>query len=505
MAETNPPNPIKQFASSLVELSKSVAAILAYLSAIRGFSTEYPETVAALTVIVTTVAVWVWRWPRVTQKRPPPSSKDLLIIGESKTRRAGSFWEPFQSSSRDLYTGPLARRRVEAIALLAITAFSAGFTADKTQHIYEEISGLECSYSSRDNAPRVIIAEFYVLTGNRTAFEENLFTEMQDHSNDTITVCLYNQVVEHGKEAGEIGGDDLETIVIWGVSDESSFDIHINPIHWDAFATVISALPADAAVLQRESKEYITQIILGEINYMNGERDKAIKTLDDAIKNAVQLEWAKKDMKPLAGAYFLFATFLDPSNGGENPTRALEAYDNAIKYDSNLDAALLDRGYLYSTLGETEKAMADFNTLINKNSLLAANAYINRASLQPTLAQKESDYASAIALDPFMGHLNRGLFRYFEIKDYAGAKDDFKAVVETQQEDSYFYHLLGLSALMAGDFDTAMKAYQDMLPYLDSSGCQFYIDALTSEAENDKSLKAPVAEIVDILQDACPR
>ncbi|MBI5953271.1 MAG: tetratricopeptide repeat protein [Chloroflexi bacterium] len=455
-----------------------------------------------MTVVITTVALWVWRLPRITQKQPHPSSKDLLIVGKTKSDQAGYLWAPFLSANRDSYALSLARRRGELILLLALAAFATSFTADKIQNIREEISGLECSYASQDNAPRVIIAEFYVLTGDQTAFEERLFTEIHDQYHDSITVCLYHKVIKLGRETAELEWDDSETIVIWGFYDEASFDIHINPIHWDAFATVISALPADAAVLQRGSKEYIAQIVMGEISYMSGKRVDAVNLLNDAIRNAVQLEWAKKDMKPLAGAYYLLATFLDPSGGGENPSRALEAYNNALAYDPDLDAALLNRGQLYSGLSETQKAMEDFDELINKDSNLAASAYINRAILQPTLPQKESDYASAIVLDPYLGHLSRGVFRYYETNEYAGAMEDFKVVVEIEREDSYFYHLLGLAALHAGDFDTAKKAYRDMLPHLNSSMREAYIGELNLVAENDETLKPPVEEIIDMLQGA---
>ncbi|HLA07984.1 MAG TPA: hypothetical protein VJ022_11100 [Anaerolineales bacterium] len=471
MAEEKTPEGLKQFFGTIGELGKYAATILAYVVAIAGVSPEYPQLVSVLTVVITTAAVWVWRWPHLSQKHPPPSDKELLIVGESRPKeilsQTNRFWEPFRSSSRHSFVLTLFRRRVEISVMLALAAFSIWFSASKSQKVYEEVSGLECSYASQNNAPRVVIAEFYIATGSDTAFEANMFSSMRDQFDQAITVCRYSQEIEDGKDAEELGRNRPGTIVVWGVSDQDYFQINITPINWPGLELNWRASPENSKELRAWAIEYVSQIIIIEVSFDNGDIGSEIRHLNVAINNASEQNWAEDDLKQLAPAYFLAGLLFEEAG---DPSGALEAYTKTIAMDSNYEVALLNRGNLfYWSFNDTASAMADFNELIERNSDFAADAFASRASIQPEWENEKSDLIHAIKINP---------------------------------GEQYYYHLLGLQALAEGEIDTAMHAYRDLLDHLDSGTRDEFITDLKHLALEDPSLQTSVEEIIDLLQEA---
>jgi len=480
MNETKASNPISQISTLLKDYSGFVTAVLLYIQAIFGIlETPYPKTVAALTYLVTAIGLWVWRFPRINEK------KSRSKTGKT-TKQDGSFLDAFKSSSKSQFVLSLGRRRLEGIILAFAAVLSIGGAAYKSPTILEELRG--CPVAENETIPMVIVAEFNNISGSKIAFEDKLFSAMRSQFKDNVSLCRYRQsVVKESQAAEELGkrfvADLPDVIVVWGIYDARGLEISISPVHWRDFDASIEVSTSDSETLENWSREYLPQLILSEIDFINGKTDKAIRTLNEVINTAKEKHLPEENPKAFARMSFLLALLHenryepDWEADDETPTpetviaaqEIIDIYNEILRDDPKFDSARLKRGVLYSDLNETENALADFNHVIDEQSTstFTALAYAHRASLQTTWDPEKKDYLKAIELDP---------------------------------ENASYYDLLGYDALFAGDFDTAIAAYKDSIPYLDNETRLIIIEDLS--AIDDPSLQGPISEIIDMLQKA---
>jgi tetratricopeptide (TPR) repeat protein len=470
MAEENSSFNLKQFFGATSELAKYVTAILAYVLAIAGISPTYPQLISVLTIAITTTAIWVWRWPLISKKFAFPANEPLLVVGKDQPQNSekeiSKMWEPFRSSTSHTFVFSLFRRRTELTVLLTLTAFSVWFSVVKAQKVYEELSGLECAYAGQGDAPRVIIGDFYVASGSGTAFEENIFSQLRNQFDRAVTVCHYNHVIENGQNADDLGKTGSQTIVIWGVSDQDYFQIHITPIDWSGLELSWKASQEHSRALRDWSIEYVSRIVLLQIGFIKGEIGREVQDLYVAIDAATREEWATDNLGQLAPAYYLVGTLFDDEG---NLGNAIEAYTKTIEVDPKYDVAFLARGNSYVHADELLLARADFDELIKRDSFLVADAYASRSEIQP---------------------------------DWEGKKGDLLKAIEINPDEALYYHLLGYSALRQRDIHTAITAYENSLDYLDSGSRDDFIAELRKLALQEPSLQSDIENIINLLLQA---
>jgi len=466
MKPNSNPESFKQFLSIFSQLGSLVAAVVLLIDILgEGFDTPYQKTISALAVLVIAILLWVWRWPRITQSRQRRNStthpKKTLAVTES-------LMKPFLDARANHYIFSPIRRRTEGAILILTTVFAFFFISQKALNIGEEISGLKCSYATIKEVPLLAISELNMLTSEPSAFVNRLYTEMDRQFGDQISVCLSRRIMKNGIEAEEFGANlnknQSATIVVWGDSDSRFLEIHITPIEWTAFELLIRADAANGSELEDWSRLYIPQIVIGMTQFIEGDNRGAIRTFDATIKNLKVEPWSDNNKDAFSRLYFLLAQLYSNDNQIES---AIHAYDQVLTYDDGFDVARLERGVLYMDI-DHEKAMIDFSALIDQDSELAAYAYANRALLQKEWEPQKSDYLKAIELDP---------------------------------EDLYNYHFLALSALKAGEYETAIKAYEDARRFMDDETLTDITKDLQATAKEKPATTEVVEQIIALLNE----
>jgi len=350
----------------------------------------------------------------------------------------------------------------------------------------EELRG--CPIAKDETLPMVIVAEFNNISSSKIAFEDKLYSAMRSQFKNDVSLCRYRQTVvkESGtaEKLGEKFASDLpDVIVVWGIYDDRGLVVSISPVHWKAFELNIEVSTSDSRQLEDWSQEYLPQLILSELDHIQGTNARAIRTLNEVINNAKGRNLPVENPKAFAKLDFVLASMYEseyePDFEADDVTptaetvnsahKIIEIYNEILIYDQNYDGARLNRGILFSDLNEIDNALKDFNDLIDKQSSYVALAYFCRASLQPSWDLEELDYRKAIDLNP---------------------------------KNIDFYDALGYSALNAGDFDTAIEAYTKSIPYLNNDTRQLIISDLNDMVIDDPTLQEPVSKIIDLLQRA---
>jgi tetratricopeptide (TPR) repeat protein len=456
----------KQFLSIFSQLGSLVAAVVLLIDILgEGFDTPYQKTISALAMLVIAILLWVWRWPRITQSRQRRNStthpKKIASITEW-------LMKPFLDTRENRYIFSPVRRRTEGAILILTTVFALFFISQKAANIGEEISGLKCSYATIKEGPLLAISEINMLTSAPSAFVNRLYTEMDRQFSDQISVCLSRRIIKNGIEAEEFGANlnknQSATIVVWGDSDSRFLEIHITPIEWTAFELLIRANAADGSEMEGWARVYIPQIVIGMTQFIEGDNRGAIRTFDATIKNLKVESWSDNNNEAFSRLHFLLAQLYSNDNQIES---AIHAYDQALTYDDGFDVARLERGVLYMDI-DHEKAMSDFNTLIDQNSELAAYAYANRATLQKEWKLQKNDYLKAIELDP---------------------------------EDLYNYHYLALGALKVEEYEIAIKAYEDARRFIDDETRTDIIKDLQQTAKEKPATTEIIEKIIALLNE----
>ena len=453
MKKPSNPEQFKQFLSIFSQLGAIIAAITLLLQLLSGdLEAPYRETLSALAMLALAIWLWFWRWPKIIQSRP---RRGTTTPTKRKVASANGSLTP-------------ARQTTEGVFLSLVTVLVLVFVGQKASRIGEEISGIQCSYAATRESPLLIITRFNNLNSQPTAFVNRLYTEMDQQFSDQISVCLSRHVITNGIEADDYGRrlnrNQSTTIVVWGDSDAHSSEIHLTPIEWTAFELLIKADAADASEMEGWARDYLPPIVLAMTQFIEGSNREAIQTFKGLIHNLEAEPWAYNNQEALARLYFRLAQLYSSEN---EVNSAIEAYSQVLTNDSEFHVARLNRGVLYMNI-DREMALADFDVLIALGTELAADAYVNRASLQMEWELKKSDYLKAIDLEP---------------------------------EDPYYNHYLGLGALYANDFETAIEAYENARQFLDDETRTSIIEDLHATAEENPTLAEVVEQIIAILNE----
>lgn len=527
MNDSGPPGVGRQAGNLFGEVSGYVAVIVAYVLAVSGRSPgPIPQTTAIITVLVTTIVVWVWRTNRIMRREVRAADAALVHPAAAKPDphvRVNRLLEPFLGPGDPPYAMSLVRRRAELAFLTILTIAATAWSASRVSAAIPEFTGLRgsaaaaftCLPAVNARGPRVVIADFEEASPQYASLIENrLFDALTEDLDGSRTICRLRQAVGTRQEARTLGQQTQAVLVIWGRSDVV-FDVHLELANsrsnaWDVPGRNLPPLPSDEladfefAVREPDRLSFLTDIVLSQVLYLDNKTASARQLLGEALERAEAQDLGQNNARDLGEAYLLLGYMVDPY---ANPTQAdlqqaLAAYSRSLELNPDLHAAALNRGKAYEALGELDLAIADYDTLIAARGQLAADAAVNRAYLQTDRSAAERDFALAIQLDPLLGHWHRGVARQDLWDDLAGAVEDFAAAVKLGPQDDFYYESLGEAQLLAGQDAAARETYRDLVSRLDRTARQGLIERLEALALEQPDVAAGVTVILAELRGA---
>jgi type III secretory pathway component EscS len=153
---------ISNIVKPIVDITASVAVVVAYLQAIfQLVDTAYPKTVSLLTILFTSAIVVGWRWGKLNEKKTSSSANSKTPVKGSVFER---FFAPIKANHRDAYALTLTRRRAEAGLIAALSVFTIGWSGSNVSGVISELTknpSLTCSYAPGENNLLIIVADLF--------------------------------------------------------------------------------------------------------------------------------------------------------------------------------------------------------------------------------------------------------------------------------------------------------------------------------------------------------
>ena len=452
-----------RFIKILGEIGGYVSTILPYLLALLGKgSIPYATIVATLTLMVSVVVLWRWRWPIITRRK--------TSRGKVKEATASRLVDYFRAGVADQFEMPLIQRRAE-IVLLSIFALGAvsvgGFNSPV---IAEEISGLHCL--SENDGFRIIITNF---DAEKHQFENDLANIMHLQTGKKFQVCRYNKDIQLADDAIEAGRKNAAKLVVWGNINNGQVNLYLNSIEWEMLNAIYNKLTINQG---QEESVFLTENISAEILFFQGNVEEAQVNLNVALDTARQQEWVAKNPNLLAEGYLLLGLLHDPNYTpaeNANEGRAIKEYTSAIDivetWSLNLEGAYLNRAQLYDLRGDFDHAIADYDTLIARDTEPGLYLYWIRSEVKLKAERCEEVIADLETIRQRPG-------------------------VESDGEYLYILHTLGKAYLLCGESDSAEKTYQEMPPLTPDDVEYFSSDLGEFSANLPEEAKEVIARIL---------
>ncbi|MCX8010066.1 MAG: tetratricopeptide repeat protein [Ignavibacteria bacterium] len=168
--------------------------------------------------------------------------------------------------------------------------------------------------------------------------------------------------------------------------------------------------------------------------------------------------------------------------------RALEDYNNSIKYNPTYPIAYCNRAIVYGMKGKSDLALADLNKALElKPNYL--EALQNRGIAYAQLGKFDkalNDFNEALKMDAsnYSSYMNRAI-AYFELGDYTKAIDDFTSALLIKPNDKTAFYRRSLCYYRMANFQ---KAFEDAQSALQAGYNidQIYLNSLKSYLNNFK-------------------
>jgi tetratricopeptide (TPR) repeat protein len=186
----------------------------------------------------------------------------------------------------------------------------------------------------------------------------------------------------------------------------------------------------------------------------------------------------------------------------DEPSSALDSYNQAINLRPDSPEALLGRGYAHSKMGDKAQARSDFeksaqlfqvqgdyrNAALSYANLISLDDrnpdfYLARGICYLKLGEYQtsvSDFNKAVELDPkmFSGYLNLGQ-AYYGAGDYQRSIDSYKSAQKIKSDDQQVFIGLTKAYFAKGDKSKAKKSYKEF----EKLSTYIYRDKLREDAE----------------------
>lgn len=224
----------------------------------------------------------------------------------------------------------------------------------------------------------------------------------------------------------------------------------------------------------------ITRVQAGNLAGARSDLDKA-----EAIDSAFIQNWIGRGML---------------ADVERRPRDAVEAYTRALEQEPDNSYAIKHRAAAYSSLGDTQKALADLTSIV-ENSPDDTYAYVDRGNF--FLDQREYDKAIA---DFDKAHLlepsnewplaNRGIAQVWK-RDFGAAASDLDAAAKINPKNVVVFRARGMMAQHKGAWQDAIAAYTSALQLEPASGftLSHRAEASFAAGDNEAALRDATAAI----------
>jgi tetratricopeptide (TPR) repeat protein/serine/threonine protein kinase len=197
------------------------------------------------------------------------------------------------------------------------------------------------------------------------------------------------------------------------------------------------------------AEQALKQLDQGKAYAAEGDHSRAIAAFDEAIR---------LDPK-LAAGYWLRG--VSRAIKGDHD-RAISDYEEAIRLDPLLADAYFGRGFSFSVKGDQDRAVADYNEAIRLNPKLAG-AFWQRGLVlmkKGDLDRALTEYNEAVRVDPTLARAYANRANVFEIKgEYIRAITDYDEALRLQPDLPDAHYGRGFSHAILGDYDQAIADY----------------------------------------------
>jgi tetratricopeptide (TPR) repeat protein len=225
----------------------------------------------------------------------------------------------------------------------------------------------------------------------------------------------------------------------------------------------------------RTSIEYFSRALLSdpadpELYYFRASAKAKLEDNQEAIYDYTKAIKLKPQMKYFMKRGLTYLTMYEVK-------RAINDFDEAVKFDTTNAEIYFNRGYSYSVLDNYEKALSDYSQAIILDSS-NAKIFVNRGDLFSREGRQELaifDFTKAITLNPDdeIAYYNRAQeFVYME--KYEPAIKDYTKVIELNPSKVEYYFLRGEANSLLKQFSYAAEDYTGAILLEPNNGNAYY-------------------------------
>jgi tetratricopeptide (TPR) repeat protein/S1-C subfamily serine protease len=173
----------------------------------------------------------------------------------------------------------------------------------------------------------------------------------------------------------------------------------------------------------------------------------------------------------------------------KNRQGALDDYNEAIKLNSNNNAAYSDRGTIRAELGDKQGAINDYNEAIKINPS-DAKAYYNRGLEKSELGDNQgaiNDYNQTLVINPddASAYVGRGIIKS-RLGDKQGAIDDYSVAIRINPNGDAAYSNRGMLRYVLGDNQRALLDFESAIKFNSNSANNYNMRGSIKSELGDK-------------------
>jgi tetratricopeptide (TPR) repeat protein len=351
------------------------------------------------------------------------------------------------------YTYSRSERWIAGFALIILTTFSFSWVGVNGWQDYQAW----CHVEKHPFCPKpellVLVAQF----GNKSTkgvdptqrIYDRLQRELEDTGTANATLQMIPEITERN-EARRIGERRGALFVIWGWFDDIGFSPHFTVIEEEGLALKdleLEEVPVepskDFSLYIREGlpsqMAYFSTLTVGQVYYLDGEFEKALRAFDRAVENAEK----SGTTKGLDFVYF-YRGYIH-QGAFDDLEAAINDYSRIIELRERPITAYYNRGTLYYHIAEYDLAIADYDAAIDLAPGFV-QAYRNRGAVYYYMDEFDlaiADYSEAIDLRPrFAETYNDRGFVYYHKDEFDLAIADYKKAIKLKPDYAWAYNNL---------------------------------------------------------------
>jgi tetratricopeptide (TPR) repeat protein len=349
-----------------------------------------------------------------------------------------------------------------------------------------------CFYQARKQGKQAIaVAKFNKAAASsiiNPQLENQIIDRLEAQALPNVKVCPTDESVSLFEDAQKLGKKLKAAVVVWGRGGGSSLEVSVTAVNLNVrYLTKLSFSAANSLDFDLQTKDWqhlipvMTAFSLSQTYEKEGQFQEAIDILDSALDFA-EIMIAKSDNQETARAmsyayYFLgdlYAPHTDWScfKNRKNCEEALVKYQQALRWNKTLFAALRSQGILYERLGKLSEALNIYTQIIEATPDSPENFEIYKYRAEILLKQGKT----------------------------VEAVEDFKVACQQQPVDTDCLRLLGLAQLQVKNIPGATNTYKNIMRRLDKAAQTEVISDLQSLAKEKPALAPDINSVIANLK-----